>query len=814
MLFNKTGTLMLEKCHFIGIGGIGMSGLAQLLLNEKSLVSGSDISSNFVTESLNKNGATVYLGHAANQVPKEATVIYSTDIKKDNPEYLEALKLKCPLWHRSELLQYFMAKSFGIAIAGTHGKTTTSSLLTWVLESSGESPSFAIGGIVPQLTSNAGKGKGKYFVAEACESDGSFLNYKPKGGIVTNIDLDHMDYYKNEPALIESFKTFMEQIENSSNLFFCGEDRFLSAINPQGVSYGFGAEFQLQGSNFSQKEWSISFDATFKGIEYKNIKVSLTGKHNALNALAVFGLCLSLGIKEALIRKGLNSFGGVLRRCEKKGSVNNVLFLDDYAHHPTELKATLKAIRTAIGERRLVAVYQPHRYSRSQDCMGLYSEVFNLVDTLFVTEIYAAGEKCIPSITHEKIAEEIQIDLKDRCRIASRKEVSAYLTHYLRPHDVLVTLGAGDVTKISQEILNLLSLKPIKKLKLGLISGGQSVEHDISLISSSNVFSAMNKDLYEIEQFFISREGNWSKGDLSKNTVMDSKDKEITKLSPDILTTLLECDILFPVLHGTYGEDGTIQGFFDILGKPYVGCDHRSSAICMDKVLSKRLVLEANLPTASFVSFTAHEWEQESSNIVQKIKEKLTFPLFVKAIHLGSSIGVYKVNNDEALMKGIKEAFSFDNQVIVETGLENIKEIEFSVFGNDQITVFPAGEVFTNGLLHDYDSKYGLNKEKPAAKFNARASITSKEQEEGMNLAKAVYKTLGCVGMARIDTFMDQRGKFWFNEVNPIPGFTNSSLYPLICEFNGLPLSDLIDKLLILGLQRKRFSDRTTCLKK
>ena len=196
---------MLEKCHFIGIGGIGMSGLAQLLLNEKSLVSGSDISSNFVTESLNKNGATVYLGHAANQVPKEATVIYSTDIKKDNPEYLEALKLKCPLWHRSELLQYFMAKSFGIAIAGTHGKTTTSSLLTWVLESSGESPSFAIGGIVPQLTSNAGKGKGKYFVAEACESDGSFLNYKPKGGIVTNIDLDHMDYYKNEPALIESF---------------------------------------------------------------------------------------------------------------------------------------------------------------------------------------------------------------------------------------------------------------------------------------------------------------------------------------------------------------------------------------------------------------------------------------------------------------------------------------------------------------------------------------------------------------------------------------------------------------------------------
>jgi len=800
---------MKNKYHFIGIGGIGMSGLARLLLNKQDEVSGSDIAANAVTNKLSESGATIHIGHSEKYVNSGITVIYGTDIKKENPEYQQALKLKCQMLHRSELLQQIMSNYKGLAVAGTHGKTTTSSLLTWVLECSGESPSYAIGGVVPQLSSNAGYGKGKYFVAEACESDGTFLNYTPFGAIVTNIDFDHMDFYHTEKALVDSFSKFLGQVTSSSHLFWCGDDKYMRAINPKGISYGFGENCALKVTNFKQHGWSLSYDASINGKQYRNIEVSLTGKHNALNSLAVFGLALSLGIEESQIRQALKSFGGVLRRCEKKGEVNGILFLDDYAHHPTEICATLDAIRGAIGERRLIVVFQPHRYSRSKECMGLYGGIFKQVDNLFVTEIYAAREAPIPGVTHEKIVAEIKEDLGERAQFISREHIAEKLRNFLRPHDVVVTLGAGDSTKICGEVIEKFALKAPTKLKVGLVFGGMSVEHDISVISSRNIFAAMKNTYYDIEQFGITRQGNWVHGSdarehLKDNGINQSKEK----ISADMLKSLLQCDILFPVLHGTYGEDGTIQGFFDILGKAYVGCDHSSSSICMDKVLSKRLAIEAGLPTAKYISFVQHDWSISQEVILKKIENEVRYPLYVKPVHLGSSIGVRKVNSKNEICEAIEYALRFDHKIVVENGFENIREIEFSVFGNDEITVFPPGEIFANGRLHDYDSKYGLNPKKAAAEFDTHAKLTQKQIDEGMALAKSIYKTLGCCGMARIDTFLDSAGKFWFNEINPIPGFTNTSLYHLMCKANGLLLEDLIDKLVILGMQRKRKLER------
>lgn len=444
---------MKEKYHFIGIGGIGMSGLARLVLNKKIPVSGSDIASSAVIEALIKAGAEVHIRHSAAHVKPDMTVVYTTDIKADNPEFQAAQQLKCPMLHRSQLLQKIMSDYRALAIAGTHGKTTTTSLMTWVLDQAGEAPTYAIGGVVPQLSSNAGQGKGQYFVAEACESDGTFLNYHPYAAIVTNIDLDHMDHYHTESALVASFKKFMEQVQSPEHLFWCGDDERLQKLKAKGISYGFGKHCQLRASNFSQDGWKLRFDVHFQGKVFPQVEVALTGEHNALNALAVFGLALSLGIKENLVRNGLKSFGGVLRRCEKKGEAKGILFIDDYGHHPTELRATIKAVRKAIGKRRLVAVYQPHRYSRAKECMGLYGDVFNELDALFVTEIYAARETPIPGVTHEGIIAEIQQDLKQRCHFAERKQVARTLVDFLRPDDVCLTLGAGDVTKVSGEIL-------------------------------------------------------------------------------------------------------------------------------------------------------------------------------------------------------------------------------------------------------------------------------------------------------------------------------------------------------------------------
>lgn len=800
---------MQKKCHFIGIGGIGMSGLARLVLGEKSQVSGSDIAMSPITEALGQAGAKIFIGHSAQNIMQDTTVIYSSDIKKDNPEYQAALRLKCKMMHRSELLQKIMENYQSLAVAGTHGKTTTSSLLAWVLKSCGQSPSYAIGGVVPQLSSNAGKGTGKYFVAEACESDGTFLNYLPYGAIVTNIDNDHVEHYKTFEAMVNAFKSFTEKVTSTSHLFWCGDDKHLQSIKPKGVSYGFGTGCKFKGKNFRQNGWTVTFDAEFKGTTYKSIEVSLIGKHNAANALAVFGLALALGLDESAVRAAFRSFGGVQRRMEKKGEAHSILFFDDYAHHPTELKTTLNAIRSAIGERRLVVAYQPHRYSRAKECMGHYSEVFDQADVLLITEIYSAREEPIAGVTHEKIVSQVQEDLKERCQHVERSKLVDKLCSLLRPHDVLVTLGAGDVTKVCGEVLERLALKAPPKLKVGVIFGGMSVEHDISMISSANIISGMKEAFYEVEQFGITRKGKWYHGPEARKQMESGKaGKDSSLISAEAMMKLLECDILFPVLHGTCGEDGTMQGFFDVFSKAYVGCDHRASAISMDKVLTKRLIIDAGLPTVKYVSIDRYEWETASEEIEEKINKELTYPVFVKPVHLGSSIGVYKVSEKKSLKEAIKAAFRLDTRLVVENGLENIREVEFSVLGNDEITVFPPGEIFTNGQLHDYDKKYGLNPAQAANEYSTKAKLTEAQLAEGIALVKAAYKTVGCTGLARIDTFMDAKGKFWFNEINPIPGFTKFSLYPLVCNANGLTTSDLIDRLIILGLQRRRILDR------
>lgn len=430
-----------------------MSGLARILIGKQKGVSGSDLTSNYVTEGLAYAGATVHIGHSANHISPQMTVVYSTDVKVNNPEYQAAKNLGCHMLHRSDLLSRLMDSLKTLAVTGTHGKTTTSSLLAWTLIHAGVDPSFAVGGILPQLQTNGGYGKGEYFVAEADESDGTFLKYHPFGAIVTNIDFDHMDHFGTEEGLIQAFRVFMSQVSSEEHLFWCGDDSYLASLNMPGSSYGFGNQCTLQCSHFTQEGWRIRFDVTFKGRTYQGIELPLIGKHNALNAAAVFGLAITLGIRESDIRSAFDTFQGVARRCEKKGDVQGILFLDDYAHHPTEIETTLHGIRQAIGNRRLVAIFQPHRYSRTKLCLGSYGGIFDCADELLITDIYAAREQPIPGVTYKNVLDEIRGAGFEASFYVPRQDLAEVLTKDLRPNDVVVTLGAGDITSLASEAL-------------------------------------------------------------------------------------------------------------------------------------------------------------------------------------------------------------------------------------------------------------------------------------------------------------------------------------------------------------------------
>lgn len=774
-----------------------MSALARIMLDRKCAVTGSDLSLNYVTEGLEKKGAKIFLGHSASNITPDTTVVYSTDIKQENPEYQSALAQNCRMLHRSDFLASLMNGYKGLAVTGTHGKTTTSALLTTVLVEAGMHPSYAIGGILPQLQANAGAGSGEYFVAEADESDGTFLKYSPYGAIVTNIDLDHMNHFGTEEKLEAAFETFMEKV--SAKLFWCGDDPRLQKMHPHGVSYGFTEGNQLAISNFKQEGWSCFFDIAFQGKSFKNIQVGLVGKHNALNAAAVFGLAYSLDVPESAIRTALKSFGGVLRRCEKKGAINGILFLDDYAHHPTEIKATLKGIRLAVEEKRLIAVYQPHRYTRIRDCLGTFSDVFEDADEVIITDIFGAGENPIPGVTSEALLEEIKNSTNALCKYVTHDALVDYLVDTLRPHDVVVSMGAGNITRLGSDILENFKSKHPKKLKVGLVFGGRSSEHEVSIRSANYVAEMLNPDYYDVSYFGITKQGTWIEGPEGLKQMALIAAESCETISHDVLEKILACDVIFPVLHGPFGEDGTIQGFFEILGKAYVGCGHASAAIAMDKAFTKNLALQQGIATLPFIAFTAHEWKENKESILQQIESRFVYPLFVKPVHLGSSVGISKVTGSQLLTDAIHFALRHDSKILIEQGID-AREIEFSVLGNGRVRVFPPGEICASGEVYTYDSKYGPQ----SAKTTARSDLPQHLIEEGMGLAKAAYQAAGCCGMSRVDFFLDKDQKFWLNEINPIPGFTSISLFPKMCEVNGLSGQELINRLIVLAMESKR----------
>lgn len=444
---------MKNSYHFIGIGGIGMSALAQILLQRGDKVTGSDLASSYITDALKKNGAEIFVGHHAKNVEGANFVVFSTDVKQENEELKEAKAKKMPLLHRSQLLYELMKGYSSLLVSGTHGKTTTSSLLAHILKKGGIDPCFAIGGIVKSLGSNGGYGKGSYFVAEADESDGSFLAYDAFGAIITNIDGDHLDYWKTMKDLERGFKSFADGVSSKEHLFWCRDDEILSSFMKKGVGYGFSEKAELCIKSFSQEGLRLNFDFSFDGKEYKQVEVPLIGRHNVLNSASVFGMALRAGMDEEDVRRAFASFQGVGRRVEKKGEMASICLYDDYAHHPTEISCTLGAIKSAFSERRLVVAFQPHRFTRTRDCFDQFGPALKEADEIIVTDIFAAREQPIEGITIELLLKRIQEQSGKSIHYVPRDKLADFLLHFLQPHDILLTMGAGDVTKVCPELL-------------------------------------------------------------------------------------------------------------------------------------------------------------------------------------------------------------------------------------------------------------------------------------------------------------------------------------------------------------------------
>lgn len=739
----------MNPVHLLGIGGIGMSALARILKKRGIIVSGSDCIAGQMTRALESEGIPVHIGDE--QIPEHVTVAYSSAICPDHP------KRRGGAIHRSELLAQLIQGYDVMAVAGTHGKTTTAALLTWVFQTVGYDPSYALGGLLKNV--NGHQGDGSEFIIEADESDGSFLNYHPQTIILTSTDADHLNFWKTAEALEQAYLTFASR---AKICYFCLDDVHIPV---KGVSYGFHPDSDYCITHYDRGTMNLRVE----GHTYKNIKLNLIGQHNARNAAGVFALAHQLGIHDADIYKAFKTFPGVSRRQEVVGDKQGIRIIDDYAHHPVEIAATLHALREHYPDRRLVALFQPHRHTRLKDHFADFATCFMQADQTFITETYSAGESPIAGACAQQLAE------KAKAHFLYHPD---HILDYLRPHDLLVTLGAGDITHIGKKLLN----ENFPKLNIGLLYGGKSAEHDISKISAEAITTHLDPSQYNIKQFYIEKTGC---------------------INASMLSGLQLCDVVFPVFHGPFGEDGSIQGLLESLNLPYVGCDYRSSAVCMDKIWSKQLAMAVNIPVAPFIDFYAHEWRKNPESILENI-QNLTYPLWLKSAHLGSSIGVYPIKHLDDLTATIEKALAYDERFLIEEDFHG-REFEVAVLGGDELIISSPGEILTDGHFYDYDKKYST----AAMPTTTTPELPDALKTQMHEYSLRAFRALGCYGMVRLDYLWNEDKGLIFSEANPIPGFTPISLYPKLMEQMGITYPQLLSRLIGLALAKKKSHAQT-----
>jgi UDP-N-acetylmuramate--alanine ligase len=447
-----------QRIHFVGIGGIGMSGIAEVLINLGYTVSGSDLGQSDITQRLTSLGAKIFIGHDAKNLREADVVVTSTAVKADNQEVVEAHRRMIPVIPRAEMLAELLKMKFSIAVSGSHGKTTTTSMIATVLAHGNLDPTMVIGGKLASIGSNAKMGDGSVIVAEADESDGSFLKLSPSLAVITNIDREHLDYYRDIEDIKSAFLQYANIVPFYGSTIMCTDDAHCREIIPlvkrRVISYGLSEPADYQAADISFSGSSSRFSVRYGGTLLGDVVLNVPGVFNISNALAAVAVARELDMAFPAIRDGLLKFGGVQRRLEVKGKVNGVTVVDDYGHHPTEIKATLAAARQVWHE-RVIVVFQPHRYTRTRALHKEFLSAFTDADTLILTDIYPASEEAIEGVNSLNLCEGIAAaGHKDVTHISDFNEICGKLLSIAKPSDVIITLGAGSVWRIGEDYLN------------------------------------------------------------------------------------------------------------------------------------------------------------------------------------------------------------------------------------------------------------------------------------------------------------------------------------------------------------------------
>ena len=766
----------LKKFHFIGIGGVGMSALAKILIERGFEISGSDSKDSPTLGMLRNLGAKIFVGHKAKNILDDAgnpvdAIVCSSAIPADNPEVIAASKFKIPKLHRSDINAYLLNAKRGIAVAGSHGKTTTTSMIGYVLHNAGVDPTIIIGGESTDLGTGAIDGKSDWLVSEADESDGTFVTLKPAIAVVTNIEDDHLDHYGTLDKIRAAFKIFIENVDRENGVaVLCYDNENLrglaKTIDRKIISYAIDCAADFTAHNIRTASKGVNFEVMRGDELLGKVQLAIHGRHNVLNALATIATALQVGVSFEKIAEGLKNFHGAKRRFESKGRVRNILVVDDYAHHPTEIAATLKAARE-IKPNKIVCIFQPHRYSRTQLLLKDFGNAFTEADMLVLTDVYSAGEEKISGVSGELILREVLSQTNQAVSyIPNREDIAAAIKDQLSPGDLVITMGAGDIYKTGEELLDL--LKADRRKKIIVICGGTSTEAEVSRRTGKAIADALQSKNYNVE---------------------------LMELNPQTFAATIReknCSIVFNALHGRYGEDGLIQGTLDMLKIPYTGSNVLAAAVTMDKVATKRFLNSANISTPKFAVYREVDRRTE---LAAEIEQHFGFPVVIKASSQGSSIGVTIVENSLDIEAAIENAFFFGDEILVEEFI-NGRELTVAVMGNeDDAEALPVIEITTTTGRYDYKTKYT----KGLSKHICPAQIPDDLTAEVQRLAIAAFKVCKCAGVARVDIMLSEANVPYVIEINSMPGMTETSLVPDAARAAGIDFPDLCEKILSLS---------------
>ncbi len=786
--FSSTQELDPIRAFFlVGIGGAGMSALARLLARQGYEVQGSDSTVSAETHRLIAEGIEVHIGHTAANVTDNSALVVTDAIDLDtSPEVRAARQRGLPIFRRSQALGWALRDKRIIAVTGTHGKTTTTGMLGAGLIASDIDPLVIVGANVPEWNGPIREGNGEWAVVEACEAYDAFHDLQPTIVVLTNLELDHVDFHGSYENLRESVVRFTNRIPADGFLVYCGEDRGACEVaelsGARAISYGLSIDWGRQmanklGLNFSD----LHVDPTILGVG----KMSLPGRHNALNACGALMAGGLIGADLFRMMEGVREFTGAERRLQTIydgplaiGSDREaarlagdwLTVIDDYAHHPSEIAASLAAVRERYfgpgsTSNRLIVVYQPHLYSRTAPLIAEFAETLSAADLVVITDIYPAREAPIPGVSSARIAERVTKNVR---YVPSRHLLAQSVAGLLKPGDVVVGMGAGNISEFAPKLIDELESHPVTRndyqnRRITVLYGGDSAEREVSLLSGRAIAAAL-KRLGHRTRLVDMTERLYVSGDLSDF------------VGPN------RPDLVFLAVHGTHAEDGAIQGLLELLHVPYTGSGIQASAIAMDKELTKRIL-------------TAQGIRMPRGVLVQESQAEIEFagPWVVKPNAQGSTVGLSFVTERNELAHAIHTALSYDTSALVEEWIVGM-EISTPVLGG--VALMPV-EIAPNSGIYDFESKYTPG----ATQEIVPARLPDDVISDARRIALEAHRLLGCVGATRTDAIV-RDGEIFVLEVNTLPGMTGTSLLPNSARAAGIDFDQLCQRHVVEALER------------